>query len=275
MSTSVPAWAPKDVDVSRPNAARVYDYLLSGSCNFKVDREFAEKLLETNPEIAGAVRHNRAFLGRAVRFCVDQGIRQFLDLGSGVPTVGNVHEIAQSMAPECRVVYVDHEPVAVAHSQLMLEHNQEADALQADLLDVDTVLGSEPVRRLIDFTQPAAVIMAAVLHFVPDSANPYATVARYVEEMAPGSLLVISHGVRVEQERVRRGYRMYSQNGIPAGGRTREEIQAFMAGTDILEPGVVWTTQWRPEFNPRAEPEPAWLYAAVGRKSDPRSVTRG
>lgn len=199
------------------DAARVYDYLLGGACNFKVDREFAEKLLETNPDIEAAVRHNRAFLGRAVRFCVEQSIRQFLDLGSGVPTVGNVHEIAQSMAPGCRVVYVDHEPIAVAHSHLMLEHNQDADALLVDLLDVDTVLGSEPVRRLLDFTQPVAVIMAAVLHFVPDSADPHATVARYVDEMPPGSL--------------------------------------------------VWTTQWRPEFNPRAKPEPAWLYAAVGRKA--------
>jgi hypothetical protein len=274
MSTGLPAWAPKDIDVERPNAARVYDHLLGGACNFRVDREFAEKLLKTNPEIAGAVRHNRAFLGRAVRFCVDQGIRQFLDLGSGVPTVGNVHEIAQSMAPECRVVYVDHEPVAVAHSQLMLEHNQEADALQADLLDVDTVLGSEPVRRLINFAQPVAVIMAAVLHFVPDSAKPYATVARYVEEKAPDSFLVISHGVRVEQERVRQGYRMYNQSNTPAGGRTREEIQAFMTGTDIVEPGLVWTTQWRPEFNPRAKPEPAWLYAAVGRKPPTHAAAR-
>jgi hypothetical protein len=156
--------------------------------------------------------------------------------------------------------------LAVAHSHLMLEHNHNADALLADLLDVDAVLGSEPVRRLIDFTQPVAVIMAAVLHFVPDSANPHGTVARYVAEMAPGSFLVLSHGVRIEQERVHKGYRMYNQSNTPAGGRTREEIQAFMAGTDVVEPGVVWTTQWRPEFNPRAQPEPAWLYAAVGRK---------
>lgn len=267
MSMGLPAWTSEDIDIDRPNAARVYDYLLGGACNFKADREFAEKLLDTNPEIAGAVRHNRAFLGRAVRFCVDEGIRQFLDLGSGVPTVGNVHEIAQSMVPGCRVVYVDHEPVAVAHSQLMLGPERDADALLADLLDVDAVLDAEPVRRLIDFTRPVAVIMAAVLHFVPDSANPYAAVARYVEQMASGSLLVLSHGVRVEQERVRKGYRMYNQSGTPAGGRTREEIQAFMAGTDIVEPGVVWTTQWRPEFNPRAEPQPAWLYAAVGRKA--------
>jgi hypothetical protein len=252
--------------VERPNAARVYDYLLGGACNFKVDREFAEKLLENNPEIAGAMRHNRAFLGRAVRFCVDQGIRQFLDLGSGIPTVGNVHEIAQQADPESRTVYVDHEPVAMAHSGLMLKNNENAEALLANLLDVDAVLGAEPVQRLIDRTQPMAVIMAAVLHFVPDSADPYSTVARYVEAMAPGSYLLLSHGVRAEQERVRQGYQLYNQSSTPAGGRTREEICAFFAGTDIVHPGVVWTTEWRPEFNPRAQPGPAWLYAGVGCK---------
>jgi hypothetical protein len=266
MPTDLPGWAPSDVDVERPNAARVYDYLLGGACNFKVDREFGEKLLENNPEVEGAVRHNRAFLGRAVRFCVDQGVRQFLDLGSGIPTVGNVHEIAQQADPESRVVYVDHEPVAVAHSGLMLNHNENAEALLANLLDVDAVLGAEPVQRLIDRTQPMAVIMAAVLHFVPDSADPHGAVARYVEAMAPGSYLVLSHGVRAEEERVRQGYRLYDQSSTPAGGRTREEVRAFFAGTDVVDPGVVWTTEWRPEFNPRAQPEPAWLYAGVGRK---------
>ena len=266
MPMELPSWAPRDVDVKRPNAARVYDYLLGGACNFKVDRDFAEKLRDNNPEIAGAMRNNRAFLGRAVRFCVDQGIRQFLDLGSGVPTVGNVHEIAQGTAPGSRVVYVDNEPVAVAHSQLMLKDNPDAEALLADMLDVETVLESEPVRRLIDFTQPVAVIMAAVLHFVPDSADPHGIVARYVAAMAPGSFLVLSHGVTAEEERVRKGWQLYKQSNTPAFGRTHEEIQALMAGTDLIDPGMVWTTEWRPEFNPRAHPQPAWLYAGVGRK---------
>jgi len=266
MPTELPSWAPRDVDVERPNAARVYDYLLGGACNFSVDRVFAEKLRENNPEIVGAMRNNRAFLGRAVRFCVDQGIRQFLDLGSGIPTVGNVHEIAQGMAPGCRVVYVDNEPVAVAHSQMMLKDNPDADTLLADMLDVDTVLDAEPVRRLIDLTRPMAVIMAAVLHFVPDPADPYGVVARYVDAMAPGSFLVVSHGVGTDEERVRKGWQLYKQSSTPAYSRTREEIENFLTGTDIVDPGMVWTTAWRPEFNPRAHPEPAWLYAGVGRK---------
>jgi S-adenosyl methyltransferase len=265
MTMELPGWVPPGIDLDRPNAARVYDYLLGGACNFEVDRVFAHKLQEATPHVERSMQYNRAFLGRAVRFCVEQGIRQFLDLGSGIPTVGNVHEIAQCLAPECRVVYVDHEPIAVAHSQLILAGNDNADVLLADLLHVDTVLSSEPVRRLLDLTQPMAVILAAVLHFVPDDAHPYPVVARYVQAMAPGSLLVISHGVRAEQQREERTYRLYNQSSTPAAGRTREEIQAFMAGTDIVDPGVVLTTQWRPEFDSDDHTQ-AGVYVAVGRK---------
>ncbi len=254
------------IDLERPNAARVYDYLLGGACNFEVDRVFAQRLVEFAPQTRAILRHNRAFLGRAVRFCVEQGIRQFLDLGSGIPTVGNVHEIAQRAAPECRVVYVDNEQIAVAHSELMLEHNDNADVMLANLLDVNTVLGSEPVRRLIDFSQPMAVILAAVLHFVPDEANPHQAVARYVDAMAPGSFLVLSHGAHTGEHRYRVVRRMYDQSGTPAAVRTREQIQAFMTGTDIVEPGVVWTPQWRPEVSPGDQPAPAVIYGAVGRK---------
>lgn len=227
---------------------------------------FAKKLLEHTPEAAAVLRHNRAFLGRAVRFCVEQGIRQFLDLGSGIPTTGNVHEIAQRMAPECRVAYVDNEPIAVAHCELMLEHNDNAEAVLADLLDVNAVLGSEPVRRLIDFTQPIAVILAAVLHFVPDEANPHDAVAGYVGAMAPGSFLVLSHGARTGQQRYQTLRRMYDQSSTPAAVRTREQIQAFMTGTDIVEPGVVWTPRWRPDITTGDHPEAEVIYAAVGRK---------
>src|SRR5436190_2007990 len=148
MSAERPWWAPQHIDLEKPNAARVYDYMLGGGCNFEQDRKFAEQFLRVLPDGDRAFRANRAFLGRAVRFCVEAGIRQFLDLGSGIPTVGNVHEIAQGMAPECRVVYVDNEPVAVAHSAAILEGNDRAAVLQADLSDVATVLGSESVARL-------------------------------------------------------------------------------------------------------------------------------
>jgi hypothetical protein len=266
VSTELPDWVPAGIDLRRPNAARVYDYLLGGASNFEIDRAFARKLLEHAPEAATVLQHNRAFLGRAVRFCVEQGIRQFLDLGSGIPTVGNVHEIAQRMAPESRVVYVDNEPIAMAHCDLMLEDNDNAESLLADLLDVHAVLGSEPVRQLIDTTQPMAVILASVLHFVPDEANPYAAVASYVRAMAPGSFLVLSHGAHTGQERYQTLRRMYDQSSTPAAVRTREQIEAFMTGTEIVEPGVVWTPRWRPENITGLHPEAEVIYAAVGRK---------
>jgi S-adenosyl methyltransferase len=267
MSDSLPDWAPPSVDLERPNAARVYDYLLGGACNFEHDRQFAEKLLATIPEAKGVARQNRAFLRRAVRFCLANGIRQFLDLGSGIPTVGNVHEIAQREVPDCRVVYVDAEAVAVAHSELILKGNVHAGALRANLLDVDGILSSEPVRRLLDFDQPIAVLMAAVLHFVPDSAEPGAAVARYVDAMAPGSYLVLSHAAKVDLKRSQDGWKLYNDTSTPGGGRTREQVGAFMAGTELVDPGVVWLSEWRPEsFEDVGDPAKSIGYAAVGRK---------
>jgi hypothetical protein len=267
MADSLPAWAPADVDLEKPNAARVYDYLLGGACNFEPDRQFAEQLLATIPEARGVARRNRAFLRRAVKFCVQNGVRQFLDLGSGIPTVGNVHEIAQQEVPGCRVVYVDSEPVAVAHSDLILDGNAHAGAVRANLLDVDGVLGAEPVRRLLDLDQPVAVLMAAVLHFVPDSANPHAAVARYVDVMAPGSYLVLSHAATVDLQRTQDGWKMYNNTNTPGGGRTREEVAAFLAGLEPVEPGVVWLSEWRPESPDEVgDPEQSFGYAVVGRK---------
>jgi hypothetical protein len=266
MTRELPGWVPPGIDVDRPNAARVYDYLLGGACNFEVDRVFAQQLQRITPHVERSMLDNRAFLGRAVRFCVEQGIRQFLDLGSGIPTVGNVHEIAQRLAPECRVVYVDNEPIAVAHSQLILAGNDNADVVLADLLDVDTVLSCEPVQRLLDFTQPLAVILAAVLHFIPDDAGPYDVVARYVDTMPSGSFLVVSHGVRAEQQREEDTYRLYDQSSTPARGRSRDEVHAFLAGTELVEPGVVWTSQWRPEYDPGEYLNQSGVYAAVGHK---------
>jgi hypothetical protein len=267
MSDNLPDWAPTTVDLERPNAARVYDYLLGGACNFEHDRQFAEQLLATIPEAKGVARLNRAFLRRAVRFCLAQGIRQFLDIGSGIPTVGNVHEIAQQQVPDCRVVYVDAEAVAVAHSELILRGNEHAGAAQGNLLDVDGVLGAEPVRRLLDFDQPIGVLMAAVLHFVPDSSNPRDAVARYVDVMASGSYLVLSHAAKVDLQRSQDGWKMYNSTSTPGGGRTREEVAAFMAGTELVEPGVVWLSEWRPEsVEDASNPERSIGYAAVGRK---------
>ncbi|HEV2779468.1 MAG TPA: SAM-dependent methyltransferase [Actinophytocola sp.] len=267
MPSEPPYWLAPGVDVDRPNVARIYDYLLGGACNFQADRDFAEKLLAVIPEAEGAAQHNRAYLRRAVRFCVGEGIRQFLDLGSGIPTVGNVHEIAQQLAPECRVVYVDNEPIAVAHSELMLEGNDRTGVVLANLLDVDTVLTSEPVQQLLDFSEPMAILMVGVLHYIPDSADPWQAVARYVDAMSSGSHLAISHGALVEVQRSLDGWRMMSQSGNPGGGRPREQVEAFLTGTDLVAPGLVWTPEWRPDPGMEvANPELAFMWAAVGRK---------
>jgi hypothetical protein len=269
MSAERPSWAPQPIDLERPNAARVYDYILGGGCNFENDRKFAEKFLEVVPIADLSFPANRAFLGRAVRFCVNAGIRQFLDIGSGIPTVGNVHEIAQEMAPECRIVYVDNEPVAVAHSEAILQGNDNASILQADLSDPDTVLSSNSVARLIDFEQPMALLMASVLHFVPDSAEPRASIARYLRPMASGSYFVVSHGSVAEIEDMVPGAdRQYDKTTTPFISRTRAEVTELMAGTELVEPGMVWVTEWRPETPEDVgdHPELMGIMAAVGRK---------
>jgi hypothetical protein len=269
MPAERPSWAPQHIDLERPNAARIYDYYLGGACNFEQDRVFAEKFLEVVPGVDKSFRANREFLRRAVRFCVDAGIRQFLDIGSGIPTVGNVHEIAQELAPECRIVYVDNEPVAVAHSEAILEGNENAAILHADLSDPATILGSESVRRLLDFDQPMALLMVAVLHFVPESADPRSAVARYLEAMAPGSYFVVSHGTTDGVDDVPPGSEhQYDQTTTPFISRTRQQIMDFLASTDLVEPGLVWVPQWRPESPEDVDdrPDRIGIKGAVGRK---------
>jgi hypothetical protein len=269
MPAERPSWAPQHIDLDKPNAARIYDYFLGGACNFEHDRQFAEKFLEILPDAELAARRNRAFLGRAVRFCVEQGIRQFLDLGSGIPTVGNVHEIAQGIAPECRVLYVDNEPVAVAHSELMLEGNDNAAILQADMCDTDTILNSESARRLLDFDQPMALLMVSVLHFVPDSADPRSAIGRYLKVMAPGSLFVLSHGTHDgRDDDPSEAESAYQRTTNPGVRRGQAEIRDLMAGTELVEPGLVWTSQWRPDTATEVDehPERSMVVAGVGRK---------
>jgi hypothetical protein len=268
-SDEIPDWAPARAILDKPNAARVYDYLLGGGCNFEADRSFADELIAATPEVKLVARQNRAFLRRVVRFCVANGVRQFLDLGSGIPTAGNVHEVAQHESPDCRVVYVDNESIAVAHSKLLLKGNDRAGVVLADLLDIDAVLGSEPVRRLVDFDEPMAVLMVSVLHFVPDSRNPYQVVARYVDTMAPGSYLVLSHVAHEGSQHGQVALRLYEKNSIPLHLRSFEEVKALMAVTELVWPGVVCVHQWRPDsgIDGSDHPGPLMTHAAVGRKS--------
>jgi hypothetical protein len=269
MPAERPSWAPQNIDLETPNAARVYDYYLGGACNFEHDRKFAEDFLKLVPEVDKSLRANRAYLRRAVRFCVDAGIRQFLDIGSGIPTVGNVHEIAQSMDPECRIVYVDNEPIAVAHSEAILEGNKNATILQADLRDPDTILGSESVQRLIDFSEPVALLMVAVLHFIPAPSDPRSAIVRYLKPMASGSYFVVSHGTSHGYDDMPPGAdREYDRTTTPFISRSRQQVLDLMAGTELVEPGLVWVPQWRPD-SPEDVPEDPTriaIFAGVGRK---------
>jgi SAM-dependent methyltransferase len=261
------SWVPDGLDLERPSGARIYDYLLGGGHNFAHDRELAEKFLKAQPNAREIARLNRAFLRRAVLFMIDNGIRQFLDLGSGIPTVGNVHEIAQQSNPRARVVYADVEPVAVAHSTALLADNPAATAIQADLRDPDSVLKSEVVRGMLDFDRPIGLLMVAVLHFVPDTDQPHEAIAQYRETVAPGSFLAISHGTwdGVSQEGQETGEQVnaiYRRTDSPLVLRSGEEVAAFFTGLDVVEPGVVQLSEWRPDS------DDAFIsaYAGVGRK---------
>jgi hypothetical protein len=266
-----PAWVPDDVDLERPSVARIYDYNLGGAHNFAIDRQVAEQMNAALPDLPAIHRSNRAFLRRAVRFLTAAGIRQFLDLGSGIPTVGNVHEIAQRTAPESRVVYVDIDPVAVAHGHALLAGNDRVVAIRGDLRRPDVVLTDPQVRRVLDFTVPMAVLMAAVLHFVPDADDPAGIVARYWDATVPGSYLVVSHATQEGEHRQRAEgvMNLAARNNMPGTLRERAGVSHLLGGFDLVEPGLVYTPQWRPdphanEFDGR--PERAATLAAVAVK---------
>lgn len=261
-----PDWAPDGIDLTTPSVARVYDYWLGGAHNFKVDREFSKQMFEVMPEARQVAQANRAFLHRAVRFMIGTGIRQFLDIGSGIPTVGNVHEIAQQAAPQARVVYVDVDPVAVAHSQQLLDGNHQAAAIQQDARHPEAILDHPQTRALLDLDQPVGLLLVAVLHYLPDQDDPYQVVARLRQALYPGSYLAISHptadGRPAQAQQV---VAMSRQTATPATARTRAQVERFFSGLELVEPGLVWAPQWRPDFPDEVEqPERSSNYAGVG-----------
>ncbi|MEU6404923.1 SAM-dependent methyltransferase [Streptomyces sp. NPDC046985] len=265
-----PAWAPRSIDVSVPSVARIYDYYLGGSHNFEADREAARRAMDFLPGLPKIMQANRAFTRRAVRFAVDQGITQFLDIGSGIPTFGNVHEVAQAARPGARVVYVDHDPVAVAHSEAVLADNDDAGAVAADLRKPHEILASPPVGRLIDLNRPVALLLVAILHFVEDTDDPYGAVAALRDALAPGSLLVLTHaspeGIPLPAERSEGAVEVYNDIRNPLIMRSREEIARFFEGYDMVEPGLVPMPHWRPETAPEDEDPYAFSgFAGVGR----------
>jgi SAM-dependent methyltransferase len=249
-----PAWAPRSIDISVPSVARVHDYYLGGSHNFEVDRQTARKAMEFLPGLPKITQANRAFMRRAVRFAAAEGITQFLDIGSGIPTFGNVHEVAQSARPGARVVYVDHDPVAVAHSQAVLADNEDADVVAADFRKPQEILSSSELRTLIDLNRPVALLLVAILHFVEDADDPYGAVAELRDALAPGSLLILTHasyeGIPLPPERVRGAVDVYRDIRNPLIMRSRDEIARFFEGYDMVEPGLVAMPRWHPEPEP-------------------------
>ncbi|MDR7273706.1 hypothetical protein J2S41_000484 [Catenuloplanes atrovinosus] len=255
--------APEGVDLERPNAARVYDYYLGGAHNWAADRRMGDEAMAAWPELPMIMRANRAFLRRAVRFLVGAGIRQFLDLGSGIPTAGNVHEVA---GPSCRVAYVDVDPVAVAHGRELLRDVPGAVAVRADLREPETVLSHPDVLSVIDLSQPVAVLMIAVLHFVPEADDPARIVAAYRDASAPGSYLALCHATQGERGERAAGHRaLYDRTATPMTMRSRERVAELLDGYDLVEPGLVWMASWRPDEGEPARPEVFPGLAAVGR----------
>jgi hypothetical protein len=266
------SWSPAEIDIERPSPARVYDYLLGGALNFAADRAMAEQAIATMPWVVDLAKYNRAFLVRAVRFCVSAGVRQFIDLGSGMPSVRSVHEVARGIDRGCRVVYVEREPVAVTHSKLILSAVENADVVGADMCDVQTVLKDPVTAELIDFSQPVGVIMASSLHYVLDPDLAVETVRGYLDAVVPDSYFVLSHitdSRDVGSDEVNALVELSKSTSAAGVARPREWIETLLAGLDVVDPGLVYTSQWRPDHPMKLVtdlPAHASLLAAVARK---------
>jgi hypothetical protein len=249
----------------------MYDYYLGGKDNFAVDRVAAGKLLAIAPEIAEISRQNRAFLGRVVRFLAEAGVRQFIDIGAGLPTQDNVHQVAQAHAPAARVVYVDNDPIVLAHGRALLADNPETIVVDADLLRPSTILEDPAVRAHIDFDQPVAILMMAILHFLADDDRPYDIVTAFRDALPSGGYLALSHVVSeihpAAIDAAQEVYRSFLKRSGDAR-RTRADIRRFFGGFELTQPGLVYVSEWRPEEAAavRAEKE-AWIVGGVARKS--------
>lgn len=260
-----------DDPFGKPNPARIYDYLLGGYHNVEVDRAAAAQLLEIYPDISLGAQVNRAFLRRAVTFFLAQGIDQFLDIGAGIPTIGNVHEVAHQINPAAHIVYVDSDPVAVLHSQSILNDPTTVVAIQADARQPDAILAHPEVQRLLDLTKPLAVLLVALLHFVTDDEEAYRSVRALRDALAPGSYIAITHGAEetASPEAREQSEEVMRRSSNPARFRSRTQIEAFFRGFDLVEPGLVYTPLWRPERDDDVfldQPVRSLLLAGVGRK---------
>jgi hypothetical protein len=260
------------IDMTRPHPARRYDYWLGGKDNFQADRDAAEAIAAVYPHIRTAARENRAFMQRAVRFlAAEAGIRQFLDIGTGLPTANNVHDVAQGVAPESRIVYVDNDPLVLVHARALLTSSAEGATayIDADARRPETILDDPALRDTLDFSQPVALLLVALLHFVEDHEDPHGIVSRLVDALPAGSYLVLSHATfdPLDPETIA------AMNAINEGIKPRfsprpyAAVARFFDGLELLEPGIVSVSDWRPGPGPRPSPAEATGYGAVALKS--------
>jgi len=256
-----------------PSPARMYNYFLGGKDNYPADRAAAEAVIAASPEVLLFARQNRAFLRRVVRYLVIQcGIRQFIDIGTGLPSEGSVHEVAQALDPGARIVYVDHDPVVLAHGRNMLHGVPGTAIIERDLHEPASIVGDDDLRRLIRFGEPAGVLLVAILHFVGDAANPADLIRQLMEPLRPGSYLVISHATADSRpepaKEAAEVERIYDKTTTRAHARGRDEILTLLRGFDLVEPGLVWGPLWRPDPDTGLADDPgqANMYAVVARK---------
>lgn len=262
-------------DCSTPNVARIYDYYLGGKDNYGPDREAARKVLGSAPDVPLAALENREFLRRAIHFLVEEAhISQFIDIGPGLPTQGNVHQVVRRLDPQAHVVYVDNDPVVLAHGRVILQKAPAVSIIEGDVRRAEDILANAELRELIDFSRPVTLCMSLVLHFITEVEDPYDIVARLREALCPGSYLVLTHVTGDERDgrTVSDITAVYDEATAPLVPRTRAEVTKLFDGFELVEPGVVFTAQWRPTAEYYARGGTRWAHAGVGRKPSESSV---
>jgi hypothetical protein len=270
-SAEDPDWLPPQINTGVAHSARVYDYWLGGKDNFAADREVGDAIIAAIPSVPLLARDNRAFLGRAVRYLArERGIRQFLDIGTGIPTAGNTHEVAQAVAPDSRIVYVDNDPIVLAHARaLMTSDPAGATAfIQGDFREPGKILADPALRRTLDLDKPVALILAAILHFFTDDENPQGIVSSLADALPSGSYLTITNITAdfMDPDQVTRATQAGQQGGITYVPRSQAEVSAFFDDFPLVDPGVVPMQAWRPDGGSLADPHGPNSYAAMGRK---------
>jgi len=262
------ASVPPEIDVSAAHPARMYNYYLGGKTHFAADREAAHKVLAVLPEGRDMAIANRAFLGRVVRFLAGQGISQFLDIGTGIPSPGSTSDVLRELNPAARVVYVDNDPIVIVHARALLAGSGPVSVVPGDLRDPVGLLADPAVRDVLDFSRPMAVLLVAVLHFIRDQEGPERIVDQLKEAMPAGSYLAISHGTQdFSPQRAAAAVSGYDDASAPFVLRSREQVAGLLSGLDLVEPGLVQLPFWRPDGGDGGDPSKIWLYAGVGRKS--------